>query len=150
MSARHAYLGAGRRWSLLVVVLAMVGVLAPPAGADDHAGPADPETVADTEQADYRAQLRRTSFGVPHVVADDLPSAAFGLGYAYAQDNACVLLEQAVTVRSQRSMVFGASDANRASDLFHARIRELGRVEALLTGELGPAPSDEARAVVRG
>ena len=148
MSARCSLFASGRRWSLLVVVLAMVGVLAPPAGADDDAaGPGDADDVG---QAGYEAQLRRTSFGVPHVVADDLPSAAFGVGYAYAQDNACVLLEQAVTVRSQRSMVFGASDANRASDLFHARIRELGRVEALLTGELGPAPSDEARAVVRG
>ena len=143
-----------RRWSsLLVVALAVVGLLAPAAVADDADDAADPADAQDGDEAangDYRAQLRRTSFGVPHVVADDLPSGAFGLGYAYGQDNACVLLEQAVTVRSQRSMVFGASDANRASDLFHARIRELGRVPAMLTGEFGPAPSDEARAVVRG
>ena len=39
--------------------------------------------------ADASAQIRRTSFGVPHIVAKDERGLGYGIGYAYAQDNLC-------------------------------------------------------------
>jgi acyl-homoserine-lactone acylase len=33
------------------------------------------------------ADIRRTSFGVPHIRASDERGLGFGIGYAYAQDN---------------------------------------------------------------
>jgi len=53
------------------------------------------------------ATIRRTTGGVPHIVADDLKSAAFGHGYAQAQDNVCMLAEAIVKARSERAKYFG-------------------------------------------
>src|SRR5688572_16801727 len=55
----------------------------------------------------YEATIRRTSYGVAHISADDLGSAGFGQGYAFAQDHACVLADQIVKVRSERAMFLG-------------------------------------------
>ncbi len=55
----------------------------------------------------YEATIRRTTSGVPHVKADNLASAAFGHGYAQAQDNVCLLAEAVVKARSERAKYFG-------------------------------------------
>jgi acyl-homoserine-lactone acylase len=141
------------RWRLTAVAAAaaLLVPLAPVAAEPVPASSTRVSEVADAlGAATYAAEIRRTEFGVPHIKADDLPSVAFGAGFAFAEDNACVLLEQMVNVRARRSMTFGATTANRNSDLFHARIRDNGRLEALLAGELGPAPSEEVRVAVRG
>ena len=53
------------------------------------------------------ANIRRTTGGVPHITADNLKSAAFGHGYAQAQDNICLLAEVIVKARSERARYFG-------------------------------------------
>ncbi len=53
------------------------------------------------------ANIRRTTGGVPHITADNLKSAAFGHGYAQAQDNVCLLAEAIVKARSERARYFG-------------------------------------------
>jgi len=55
----------------------------------------------------YVAIIRRTTNGVPHVKAANLASAAFGHGYAQAQDNVCMLAEAIVKARSERAKYFG-------------------------------------------
>ncbi len=55
----------------------------------------------------FKATIRRTTNGVPHVKANNLASAAFGHGYAQAQDNVCVLAEAIVKARSERAKYFG-------------------------------------------
>lgn len=57
------------------------------------------------------ANIRRTTGGVPHITADNLKSAAFGHGYAQAQDNVCVLAEAIVKARSERARYFGPGPA---------------------------------------
>ncbi|HVU03058.1 MAG TPA: acylase [Polyangiaceae bacterium] len=66
----------------------------------------------------YHATIRQTSYGIPHVLADDIGSAAFALGYVGARDYGCILLDQIVRVRSERAKYFGAGDkdANVDSD----------------------------------
>ena len=54
-----------------------------------------------------KAQIRRTTFGVPHIQADNLESLGFGSGYAQAQDNLCVLADGFIKANSERSMYFG-------------------------------------------
>jgi acyl-homoserine-lactone acylase len=56
----------------------------------------------------YKATIKRTSYGVPHISATDLGSAAFGQGWAYAEDRFCDLMDQVIKVRSQRAKFFGA------------------------------------------
>ena len=85
--------------------------------ADDP--PEEDDTDSDTEVAvptSYRATIRRTSFGVAHILADDLGSAGFGQGYAFAQDHACVLADQILKVRSQRAVFLGPGPNNAHVD----------------------------------
>ena len=73
---------------------------------------------------DTSAEIRRTGFGVPHIRAQDERSLGFGIGYAYAQDNLCLLANEIVTVNGQRSRYFGPDQftveerENRVSDVF--------------------------------
>ncbi|WP_433740850.1 bifunctional acylase PvdQ [Pseudomonas putida] len=75
-----------------------------------------------TEQAS--ADIRRTSFGVPHIRAADERGLGYGIGYVYAQDNLCLLANEIATVNGQRSRFFGPDQLtveereNRVSDLF--------------------------------
>jgi acyl-homoserine-lactone acylase len=66
----------------------------------------------------YEVVIRQTSYGIPHVLADNLPSAAAGLGYVAARDYGCILFDQIVRVRSERAKFFGPGngDANITSD----------------------------------
>lgn len=70
------------------------------------------------------ADIRRTSFGVPHIRAENERGLGYGIGYAYAQDNLCLLANEIVTVNGQRSRFFGPDQftveerENRVSDLF--------------------------------
>ncbi|WP_026145412.1 acylase [Pseudomonas asplenii] len=80
--------------------------------------------VADTQGVQLSADIRRTTFGVPHIRATDERGLGYGIGYAYAQDNLCLLANEIVTVNGERSKFFGPHETtieqrdNLASDLF--------------------------------
>ncbi len=67
----------------------------------------------------YRAVIRWTSHGIPHILADDIPSATYGQGYAFARLNGCILADQVLKVRSERAMFLGPGEdeAHVQSDL---------------------------------
>jgi acyl-homoserine-lactone acylase len=70
------------------------------------------------------AEIRRTSFGVPHIRAENERGLGYGIGYAYAQDNLCLLANEITTVNGERSRYFGPDQftveerENLVSDLF--------------------------------
>ena len=80
--------------------------------------------LARTPVTDMSADIRRTSFGVPHIRAADERSLGYGIGYAYAQDNLCLLANEVTTVNGERSQFFGAQALtleqrdNLSSDMF--------------------------------
>jgi acyl-homoserine-lactone acylase len=82
----------------------------------------------------YSAVIRRTSYGVPHITAPDLGSAAFGQGWAYAEDRLCDLADQVVKVRGQRARWFGAGDGNVniATDLAYRQLDLVGLAQQQL------------------
>src|SRR5688500_11670030 len=86
----------------------------------------------------YRAEIRRTTGGVPHIKAKDFGSLGYGLGYAYAQDQICEYASMIVTVGAQRSRFFGSEadspngGTNLQSDFFWQRIKDAGTVERLI------------------
>ena len=55
----------------------------------------------------YQAEVRRTSFGIPHIKADDFGSMGYAYGYVHAQDNLCVLAEDLLTIRGERAKFMG-------------------------------------------
>ncbi|KAF1023136.1 MAG: Acyl-homoserine lactone acylase PvdQ [Pseudomonas sp.] len=73
---------------------------------------------------DTTTDIRRTGFGVPHIRASDERGLGYGIGYAYAQDNLCLLANEVVTVNGERSQFFGPEQAtleernNLTSDVF--------------------------------
>jgi acyl-homoserine-lactone acylase len=103
-------------------------------------------------QAKYTAEVRRTSFGIVHVKANDFGSAGYGVGYAFAQDNFCMMADQFVTVRSERSRYFGPTAktaeqvTNIASDFAFAYYN--GDTAALLAGFARMKP--EVQAALKG
>lgn len=61
------------------------------------------ELVAFDDDNKLEAEILRTTYGVPHIYADNLESLAFGMGYAFAEDNICVLADQVIRFNSERS-----------------------------------------------
>jgi acyl-homoserine-lactone acylase len=103
----------------------------------------------------YAALIRRASYGVPHITADDFGNLGFGVGYAQAEDNICVIAESVVTANGERSRWFGAAgpdDANVRSDLFYRKAIGDRVAERLLEGPRDGvrAPSDDVRDQIRG
>ncbi|SAK93489.1 penicillin amidase [Caballeronia fortuita] len=86
-----------------IVSLAIAGALAGALLAG-CAAPAQPDSSAQTA---WRAEIRRTQDGIPHIRAADWGSLGFGFGYAQAQDNLCTLADGFVTYRGERSAYFG-------------------------------------------
>ncbi|PTT32118.1 acylase [Pseudomonas sp. HMWF021] len=95
--------------------------------------------------------IRRTSFGVPHIRAENERGLGFGIGYAYAQDNLCLLANEIVTVNGQRSRYFGPEQMtveqreNRVSDVFFTWLNTPEAVKAFWDAQPG-----EVRDLVQG
>ncbi len=109
--------------------------------------------------ADNRiVQIERTEHGIPHITAFTYEGLAFGTAYAYAQDNVCLLANQLVTVRGERSQYFGPTATgllgvrtlpNAQIDLFirsHMDDAALARANATL----GPGAQAARRGYVAG
>lgn len=94
--------------------------------------------------AEASAQIRRTSFGVPHILAKDERGLGYGIGYAYAQDNLCLLANEILTVNGERSKYFGADGKtfeqrdNLDSDLFFTWLNAAPAVGAFLQAQSAP------------
>ncbi|MFP5225676.1 MAG: penicillin acylase family protein [Actinomycetota bacterium] len=94
----------------------------------------------------YDVDIVRVQGGVPHLYANDLPSATYGFGYVFAQDNLCVMADTYTTVRGRRSEFFGPGKSyasrgnggnfnNLDSDFFFQRIIDTQVVEGLLASQ---------------
>ncbi|RKZ99648.1 MAG: hypothetical protein DRQ47_10695, partial [Gammaproteobacteria bacterium] len=44
---------------------------------------------ANPVDSQYKATIVRTSYGIPHITADDFANLGFGEGYAAAEDHVC-------------------------------------------------------------
>ena len=117
--------------------------------------------LAPAAAAAPNVEVRRTSHGIPHIKASSFNGAAFGYGYAFAQDNLCEMAETYVTVNGERSRYFG-SDAtyesrgngatfnNLDSDFFFQRIKDDRVVEKLIEVPPPSGPLPEIREGARG
>jgi acyl-homoserine-lactone acylase len=113
-------------------------------------GGANTEVKDQNLKSEFSAQIRRTEFGVPHIVAPDEKGIGFGVGYAYAQDNFCLLADSVVTVAGERSKywglqasyksTYGTEIPNPASDLYYKVINAPELVDLSWNNQ----PSDSA------
>ena len=100
------------------------------------------------------ATLQRTANGLAHVTAPDAETLAYGMAYAYAQDNVCMTADQLVTVRGERSRYFGGATPgllarrmfpNEQIDLFIAAHMDDAALERAWAGA-----NAESQAMARG
>jgi acyl-homoserine-lactone acylase len=87
-------------------------------GCADAGGEGD----ADGTDLRYQVELRWTSFGIPHVKADDWGSLGYGFAYATATDAVCVIAKDVQMVNGNLSAHFGGDGGNLQSDIFHKAI----------------------------
>ncbi|MDT8911957.1 penicillin acylase family protein [Amycolatopsis sp. PS_44_ISF1] len=137
---------------VLAVVAAAGLVAAPPAGAAPGGGTGDGR---------FSAVVRRTEFGIPHVLASDFGGLGYGYGYAFAQDNLCALETSVLTAGGGRSAVFGpAADSGDAlaaqpvsnldSDVYYRAVANDERIGRLVAQPAPLGPSADARRLVSG
>lgn len=98
-------------------------------GDDTGAEAPDPYDVA---VGPYEATVRWTSYGVPHIVAADMGSLGFGMGYAHARDHLCTVMDQVILVNSERSRYLGPGegDVNIETDIGWKAIGVRAQAEA--------------------
>ncbi len=93
-----------------------------------------------TDNVEYSATIRRTQFGMPHIQAGDEKGLGYGVGYAFAQDNFCLLADAVVSVNGERSKHFGPTatydpsgrgqQVNLSSDFYFKALNEPTLVQA--------------------
>lgn len=80
------------------------------------------------------ATITRTTYGIPHIEARDWRGVGYGVAYAYAEDNLCMLAEEFATVAGERSLHFGPGGKavlgfeevdNLSSDVFFRSVIDL-------------------------
>lgn len=97
-------------------------------------------------QLAYKAEIRRTGMGVPHIKADDWGGAGYGYGYAQAQDDLCTMANSFLTYRGERSLHFGGDalipfsstigrQKNIDSDFFHRHVLNDDVVKAMIAAQ---------------
>jgi acyl-homoserine-lactone acylase len=82
--------------------------------------PASNDTAASNER--YRATVRWTAHGVPHIKAEDWGSLGYGLAYAVATNAVCTLAREFVNVRGEQSKFFGPEEGRLEADVFHKSV----------------------------
>lgn len=60
----------------------------------------------------FKADITRTTHNIAHIEADTWEGVGYGVAYAYAQDNICMLAEEFVSVRGERSLYYGPEGKN--------------------------------------
>ena len=82
-----------------------------------------PALAGEPESLAERVEIRRTTYGIPHILADDLASAFFGLAYCHLEDHGEQVVLGLVRSRGELARYLGRDELN--SDFFnrssHAR-----------------------------
>lgn len=87
----------------------------------------------------YDATITRTTYGIAHIEASTWEGVGYGVAYAYAQDNVCMLAEELTTVAGERSLHFGPDGKtmlgpretdNLSSDVFYRSQIDLASLKA--------------------
>lgn len=151
----------GRSIAACVAVLVGVAGIGGGLGVAASAALHDPGGIAEPgHEGHYRAVIRRTEYGIPHILATDFPDLGFGYGYAFAQDNLCTLEQSVLTVSGTRSEFFGSdtdsgdqlsrSISNLDSDVYYRSINASGIIERAMSRPAPWGPTPQARQLVAG
>ncbi|MEM1414291.1 MAG: penicillin acylase family protein [Myxococcota bacterium] len=113
-----------RKACAALMVLALVGCGDDDGDPEVDAGPVtDGGPGADAgPRTGYEATIVRTTYGIPHVSADNWGDLGFGAGYAYAEDNFCVIMREVIAAQGETLRWFGEEDGDLAGDVIYRYI----------------------------
>ncbi len=108
-----------------------------PSGDSDVSEPiGDVPVQTSAESASrFNAEIRWTSYGIPHVKADDWASLGYGFAYATAKDAVCTIATDVVMVNGEMSRYFGPDGINRSSDIFHRAVLDSTMLSGFRAGQ---------------
>lgn len=96
------------------------------------AAPARRPAPAKVARATYDAEIRWTSYGIPHVRATTWESLGYGYAYATAEDAFCTVARDVVMVNGELARFFGPGDGRTdfpvESDVFHRALLDSSAV----------------------
>jgi acyl-homoserine-lactone acylase len=135
----------------------ILGIAAPAAQA--RTSPAG-QVAAGASRGPDRVVVRRTEYGLPHILAASYRGLGYGYGYAFAQDDICTMAAHVVTLRGERSRYFGPNadsgdlegppSTNLASDVYYRTVLSAARMRRLLARPAPFGPTPPVRALVAG
>jgi acyl-homoserine-lactone acylase len=141
---------------LAALALAPLGLLVHTADAVESTTTSP--AVAPAKKPHYRATIRFTEHGIPHITAGSWGGLGFGSGYAAAESSICTLADTVITGRGDRSRWFGPKAryndqvsleaSNLQVDAFVTDLHNRRVVEKLLRSKAGPGK--QARQMVAG
>lgn len=85
---------------------------------------------SDQDTARFKTLIRWTSYGIPHVKADDWAGMGYGFAYATATDGVCVIAYDVMIVNGELSRFLGPENGNLQSDVFHRGLLTADRLIA--------------------
>lgn len=96
-----------------------------------------PPLATDAEQPGYQydTEIRWTSYGIPHVKADDWGSLGYGFAYATARDAICTIARDVLMVNGDLSRNFGEAGGNLQSDIFHRAVLDDTMIDNFRDGQ---------------
>lgn len=103
--------------------------------------------ASEAGETTYRVEVRRTTYGIPHVQAEDWGSLGYGFGYAYAEDNFCVAMRAIVAANGRSAEFFGREAGEPVADFVLRFV--LGTPEEFRRDHV-PAASTRAAKLVAG
>lgn len=95
--------------AMLALVLLSACGSSSPVGGSGGGGSSGDGSSSGGAHAGYDVTVTRTTYGIPHIKASDFASLGYGYGYAFAEDNLCVMMDDYLTTRGQRAQYLGAS-----------------------------------------
>src|SRR5687768_17669481 len=82
-----------------------------------------------------RVEIRRDTFGVPHILAEDEEAAGFAFGFAMAEDHAAEIGRRYLQARGEAARHFGPGELD--SDLAMHRLDNRAAARRALADETG-------------
>ncbi len=115
--------GSGSRILHQALLVAMIPTLMFLAGCSENGSVTEPvEQAVERASVQYDVDIRWTSYGIPHVLAEDRGSLGYGFAYATASNAFCTIARDIVMVNGDLARHFGPEGGNLESDIFHRAI----------------------------
>jgi acyl-homoserine-lactone acylase len=134
-----------------ITVLTALALAACSSGNDSHSG-----TNSQSNNPAQQFSLTRSQEGIAQVQAPTMAAASAGLGFAYAQDNFCLLQDYLLTINGERSKYLGP-DATNLTQVAHVPSKNLETdffykfyVTAQQADELYAAADADTQAMIAG